>query len=50
MMGDNRDNSADSRVWKFLDISEIRGKAFIVHWSWKGNSFGVRFGRVGKLL
>ena len=50
MMGDNRDNSADSRVWKFLDISEIRGKAFIVHWSWKGNSFGVRFNRVGKLL
>jgi len=50
MMGDNRDNSADSRVWGFVEMSDIRGKAFLVHWSWKGSSFGVRFGRVGRLL
>jgi len=50
MMGDNRDNSQDSRVWGPLDINKIRGKAFIIHWSWRGDSFGVRWSRVGKLL
>jgi len=50
MMGDNRDNSQDSRVWGALDTHNIRGKAFIVHWSWKRDTFGVRWGRVGKLL
>ncbi len=50
MMGDNRDNSQDSRVWGPLNIKEIRGKAFIVHWSWRKNTYGVRWRRVGKLL
>lgn len=50
MMGDNRDNSQDSRVWGTLDMDEIRGKAFIIHWSWRENSFGVRWNRLGKLL
>jgi signal peptidase I len=27
MMGDNRDNSADSRIWGFLDQREVYGKA-----------------------
>jgi len=33
MMGDNRDHSMDSRVWGFLDLHKIRGKAFIVYFS-----------------
>ena len=34
MMGDNRDNSADSRVWGFVDHSEIVGQGLIIYFSW----------------
>lgn len=35
MMGDNRDSSMDSRWWGGLDKCKIKGKAFIIYWSWK---------------
>ena len=36
VMGDNRDNSQDSRYWGFLPRSYIKGKALIIYWSYEG--------------
>ncbi len=56
MMGDNRDNSLDSRAWGFLNMNKVRGEAFIIYWSCKEPGlacllpFNVRWGRFGKIL
>lgn len=50
MMGDNRENSQDSRFWGLLDIQKIRGKAFIIYWSWDKENYLVRWGRIANIL
>jgi signal peptidase I len=35
-MGDNRDNSKDSRAWGFVPKEFIKGRAFIIYWSFEG--------------
>ncbi len=50
LLGDNRNNSRDSRVWGFLDGGLIRGRAFLIYFSWNGEHHTVRWSRLGKVL
>lgn len=50
VMGDNRDESNDSRFWQFADVSAVKGKAFIIYWSWNRKNFDVRWKRLGTLI
>ncbi len=58
-MGDNRDNSEDSRVWGFVPYDNVVGTPMIVYWSWDTNMpfsnlgeklSSIRFSRMGTLI
>jgi signal peptidase I len=59
MLGDNRDNSLDSRYWGFVPEDNIVGEALLVYWSWNTDSSArsvmaksskVRWNRIGTII
>ncbi|MBI2570067.1 MAG: signal peptidase I [Candidatus Schekmanbacteria bacterium] len=50
VFGDNRDNSQDSRYWGLLPRDYIKGKAFLIYWSWDPTGKRVRTERLLRLL
>ena len=65
MMGDNRDNSADSRYWGLVSLRNIRAKAFVIYFSFENDDqkfslgnpftwwripFRIRYTRIGKVI
>lgn len=50
MMGDNRDDSADSRYWGFAADKYLRGKAILVWMSWNSKTDSLRWSKIGRLI
>jgi signal peptidase I len=50
MMGDNRDDSQDSRYWGFLPATYVKGRALFIYWSFESSGGLIGGTRWGRLL
>ena len=50
VMGDNRDNSEDSRIWGFVPHDYVKGRAIFIYWSWNKEKWLPRINRLGRIV
>jgi signal peptidase I len=50
VMGDNRDNSRDSRFWGYLPIDQVKGRAMLVYWSYEASREEYRRTGLGNFI
>jgi signal peptidase I len=54
VMGDNRNNSHDSRFWGYVDVNSVKGEAFVIYFSWDRTARSllgkIRWRRLGHLI
>jgi signal peptidase I len=50
VLGDNRDNSQDSRIWGSVPRDTVKGKALKIYWSWDRKEAKVNWERIGQMI
>lgn len=50
VLGDNRDNSKDSRFWGTVPDENLIGRAFMIWMNWDSKNGGIDFGRIGNSI